>query len=172
MSTPRHSFPRWLWVTAGCGVLTLVLGVAVVAVGWFALGQLGSFDFLGSTLVDKLTPAQIEQAAAIKLPPSARAIHSTYESFQDYNLHVRFEMDAADLPAFTAQLPITQPLTSTMPNSIVSTINQVWWQPTSATTFQAVEESVNLPNGPQSIALLIDTTNPTTYIVYVAAFST
>ena len=169
---PR-SRPRWLWPVVGCTGLLAVLTLGTLVSGWFVLRQFSNnLDFLGTTLVDQLAPDKIELAAAIKLPPSTRELHSKYESFQDYNINVRFEMDAAELPMFLTQSNLTQPLTTTKPSNMPDDIGQSWWQPAMATSFLATDGPVTIPNGPNYLSVLIDTSDPTTYVVYVVAFST
>lgn len=169
-SSARGKIPRWVFLLVGI----FWAGVVLCAVGGgLAFWAFRNFDPLASTGIEDLPAEKVEQAAAIKLPPSARGLHSYYESFQDYAINVRFEMNAADLPVFLASTHVAQPLSSSsMPNNILPDIGRPWWQPHAAKRFLAGDGSVTVPNGPDYQSILIDTSDPNTYVVYVAAFET
>jgi hypothetical protein len=161
-----------------CLLYTLAaLVILVGAAGWAVvswLSDIGDGDLLGTTLVDTLTREQIEKAAGVRLPAGARDLHSHYASFQDFIVHVRFELDPADLPAFLGSLPITDPQISSAERPLMYSEGMPeWWQPDAAQSFQAVSGQVALPSGaPDYQAVLVDTTDPAKSIVYIVAFDT
>jgi hypothetical protein len=161
---------RWLpWAIVG--LLVLLVGVAVVT---YVLRQAEQIDFLGTTLVDKLTREQAEATAGVTLPASARGLRSHYSVFQDYIVHLRFEIDPSDAPALLSSLPIIDPSISSSERPPMYTEGMPdWWRPDAAATFQAVSGQVSLPSGyPEHQDVLIDTTDPAQYIVYIVAFDT
>lgn len=161
---------RWVpWAIAA--LLVLIAGIVAVV---YVLRQAEQIDFLGTTLVDKLTREQAAATAGVTLPPSARGLRSHYAVFQDYIVHVRFEIDPADAPALLSSLPIIDPAISSSVRPPMYTEGMPdWWQPDAATTFQAVSGEVSLPSGyPEHQDVLIDTTDPARYIVYIVAFDT
>jgi hypothetical protein len=161
--------PRWLWWLLGACGLGIVTCTLLGAVVLWRLSQFG----LGTSMVDELPREKVELAAGVKLPPSARNLHSHYTAFQDYFIHVRFDMDPADMPVFLSSTHVDLPLSSTIPLSFDEELNVSWWRPLEAKQFQAGQGSVSLPHGyPESQSILIDTTDPNRYIVYITAFDT
>jgi hypothetical protein len=162
---------RWLrWLIGGIAVFLLGAIALVVGGMWWVSQQ----DFLGTTKVDELTPAQITDVAAITLPKSARNLHSHYAAFQDYIVHVRFEIDPSETQSFVDSLSLNDPTRSTsqLPN-LYSEGMPAWWQPEKATQFQAIEGAVRTSaTYPDWQIILIDTSAPTNHIVYVVAYDT
>src|SRR5687768_6558330 len=92
-TTERPRWRRWLPWLIGASALLVICGIVVVAGGlYFLFGSSGT-DLLGTTLVDKLTNTQVEEATGVTLPAGAQNLHSHYASFQDYIVHTRFELD-------------------------------------------------------------------------------
>lgn len=166
--------PRWAWLLVGGAALLLLGCVALGALAYWQRDLFNPFRILETDVTDQLPPAKVELAAAMTLPPSARNLHSHYESFQDSFIHVRFEIDAADLPALLASAHVGTALSSsTIPSDIAAPFDAPWWKPRDAKRFLAGAGQVSLPSGyPEHQSLLVDTTDPATYIVYVVAFDT
>jgi hypothetical protein len=162
---------RWVpWAIAGVAALLLVCAAGAI----YGLGQLGQADLLGTTLVDQLTREQAEAAAGVRLPASARGLHTHYAAFQDYIIHVRFEIDPADAAGLLGGLPIANPTISSSERPLMYSDGMPeWWRPDGAARFQSVSGEASLPSGaPDSLSVLIDTTDPAVYTVYIVAFDT
>lgn len=158
---------RRKWVLFGSLLGVLLLGS--VMIGWLGLRAFMGSDPLSGGPQDELTNAQIESAAYMRLPPSAHNVQVLYDGFQEYHIHVRFEMDPADLPAFLSSTQITSPLSTTLQpfnhNSLEP--QRAWWTPQQAQHWQAAMLQRDL----FSQAVLIDMTDPQRYIVFVGLYN-
>jgi hypothetical protein len=171
VASVRTSKRRW-WIIGGLTMLML-LAISGCALSYMALRSFAEIGFLGSTVAD-LPPDRVERAAAITLPPSAANLRSHYESFQDYIIHVRFDMDPADLDQLLASTHLELPLSSTaIPMGFSAPENLDWWTPEQAQRFQVGDTQVQTSHGyPEYQWILIDMTNAQRYTVYVVAFDT
>jgi hypothetical protein len=172
IQTADHPKRRWwVWLLVGLAFL-LVAGSATLAGGLWWLSQ--QDDVLGTTKIDELTRTQAEQTAGVAFPASTSRLHTHYAAFQDYIVHVRFEIDPSDAEAFVRSLPISEPTISTVERPMMYTEGMPeWWKPESAGKFQAISGVAKTAAGyPDSQTVLIDTTDPSRYIVYIVAFDT
>ena len=164
---------RW---TVSAALAACLLSGGLVGGGWWLGSRLAiGGDPLLSSGQTNLTTGQIERAARIALPPSARDVRAYDQSFMDTIVFVRFEMAPADLPQFVAGTLVSPPLSQTVnpfagqslgPNTALD-----WWTPQGARRFEAGTVSLKTgapgSNNSLSQAILIDTTDAQTYIVYV-----
>jgi hypothetical protein len=152
-------------------LLVLLAGLSALVYLVLSAGQI---DFLGTTRVDQLTRAQTETAAGVTLPASARDLHTHYSRFQDTIVHVRFVIDPADAEPFLRRLPVKGATISSSERPIMYSDGMPnWWRPDAATSFQAVSGPVSLPGSQiKQQQVLIDTSDPSAYIVYIVAFDT
>ncbi len=150
-------------------VLTVCLLAGCFGVaGWAALAAL-TREPLFAPAPATPTLAGIERVARITLLPSARNLQAHQEGFQDRIIWVRFEMAPADLPEFVAGTRVAPPLSSTVNPLGQDTVKGLpWWTPGQA---QRIAAGTGLIAG-GSQAILIDTTDPQTYVVYVRTFET
>jgi hypothetical protein len=163
---------RWRRVV----LVTLIVGVvgAVCVVGARAF-LLHAFK---GTDTESLNPAQIERWANFKLPPSASNVRAHLAGWQDHTLRVRFDLTAAELPAFLDSTGIRRPL-STNPADIDDEFHsagpnpKLWWNPGVPAKFETGEGEFDDPDGPTIYQrILIDRSNPTTWTVWFIAFDT
>ncbi|MBC8162594.1 MAG: hypothetical protein H7Z42_15390 [Roseiflexaceae bacterium] len=168
----QGTLPRWVpWV-----LLAALIGVIGCALIVGLLWQLTSrADVLRSSVTTNFSDQEIEELAALKLPPSVGNLQVRYDSFLDYFIYLRFEIDAGDLPALLDSTRITQPLSpSEQPGQIFSSTIDTPpdWRPEDAQQHLAGEWNEPGSPGPDYQGLFVDTSDPQRYIVYVAAFDT
>ena len=149
-AAPRTAakLPRWAWLLVG-GVALLVLGcVALGALAYWQRDLFNPFRMLETDVSDQLPPEKVELAAASGCRRARATCTHTTESFQDYFVHVRFEIDAADLPALLAGAHVGTALSpSTVPSNIAAPFDAPWWKPLDAKRFLAGDGHVSLPSG-------------------------
>jgi hypothetical protein len=115
---------------------------------------------------DEADPATINANAQIELPPSTRDIHVRVSGFREISTHVRFAIDATDLPQFLDSTLCNEPLAPTNPAFQEEGSGDLsWWRPGDA---QRLQECVGKRTGFYQ-HVLVDVSNPDTYIVYVYA---
>ncbi len=159
---------RWLLLGTGALLTVCLLAGCFGVAGWAALAALSSEPPFAPAPAAP-TFAEIESVARITLPPSARNVQAHQEGFQDRIIWVRFEMAPADLPGFVAGTRVAPPLSSTVNPLGQDTVTGLpWWTPGQAQRFEAGEGAF----AGASQAIVIDTTDPQTYVVYVRAFET
>jgi hypothetical protein len=150
------------WLLAGVVVFVFVAAV-VGAVVWLAAS---GHDFLGGTDTERLTPARIQSAGLFTLPPGATNVHAHLQAFQDYCIHIRFDVPPAQLPAFVASTRCAGMFQgSELPSDIVDDPSFVrpWWAPGRPFKFTAG----SWEQGMTKQEILIDESDPTRYVVYV-----
>jgi hypothetical protein len=156
VGAPRH---LWRWVLVGAAVTAIVLvacaGLAYLGLRWSVEGMFAQ---------EELSPAAVERFARIKLPPSASELQTRVVGFQDHQVHIRFRMAAADLPAFLAGSACPGPLVADeMPGVMRLSIDRPWWTPERAQRFASCR--VIAPSFTE--AILVDMTVPEIYTVYI-----
>lgn len=151
--------------------------VVLCALGSVGLWQLTMLTDWGSGQ-DDLTTVQIERLTGFKVPPAAQNLQSHLESWQDQIIHVRFELPSSDVAAWAATQTWEEPLSAkalaypfeTTPEWVQ---DKAWWQPQQATQFQIGSARANdLKLGIIYQHILVDTSDPTTTIVYLVVFNT
>lgn len=148
------------WLIIGGALVVLLLAFVAFSVLVFSIGGLG-----GPTR--NMTPEQAAALARVTLPPSAHNVEYIDGGFQDRFIHLRFDMDAAELDSFLRGTFVAPPLTDTdVPFQASLEPDESWWQPRNASTFKSGGGS---RNGVYQ-SLLVDMTNAQTYVVYVATF--
>ena len=154
--------------------LVLVCLVAPLAATLSVRLLLPDFFRSAGTDVSDLRVEQIEQFAALDLPESATDIRSNLSGFQDLFLRVRFALPASELPGFLTGTQFEEPLAAgAVPNLIAGEWERPWWQPDQARQFVVGETTFERPTGGRLYEhLLVDTTDPDTYIVYLVVFNT
>ena len=106
----------------------------------------------GVTDTENLPAATIEAAAHLRLPNSARNVHTHLVDWLDYDIHVRFEMDASDLAAFWASTACAkEPAGSSLPGQM-RRADKPWWRP-EETKSQEVREHQEADKFTQYIAV-------------------
>ncbi|NOK62296.1 MAG: hypothetical protein GFH27_549331n35 [Chloroflexi bacterium AL-W] len=161
---------RWLWWTFG--VLGLGFFACVLLAG-FGARQLSQMDFGEDSIfggpTEDVTPAQIESIARITLPPSADDLHAQLQGFQDNLIHVRFTMNADELPQFLAssRCPSLTPATD-IPFQESITPDTTWWTPETAQTFETCNDFVDGIGQ----TIMVDMTESQSYQVYVVTMET
>jgi hypothetical protein len=160
----RRRFPRWVLALA---VLCVAGCAGLVCGGYVLLRLLGEAAPLEGP--QPATNAEIEALARITLPPGATNIHAQAGGFQDRYIHVRFDIPAAELDAFLAASRYTPALDmAVVPFQQHLEPKAVWWQPRNAARFRAGSAF----SGGISQSLLVDTSDPERYVVYVQTFET
>jgi hypothetical protein len=141
-------------------MLKIVLRVSLLLL--LILGLAGCDYSNEKTDLDKAT---IESYARIKLPNSATNIHSYSTSGKDLLILVKFELPPSDLDAFTKSIGYTNQIQ----------VNQLsleradpfdkapWWDPRAAKIFAGGM----IDSGSFAKMILIDKTNPNSYIIYL-----
>ena len=164
---PAGRHRRFWWGAGAVAIAGLLAGCALI--GGAALWLTTRDSPFGVRAQPTPTTAQIESVARITLPPSARGVRAHQEGFMDRIIWVRFEMDPADLGPFVAGTRISPPLSSA-DNPFAGEIGSklAWWTPEGAQRFEASEAF----SGGVGQAILIDTTDPQRYVVYVRTFET
>ncbi|HLK96162.1 MAG TPA: hypothetical protein VK364_00195 [Hymenobacter sp.] len=139
--------------------LTILCGVVL-----FTLTACTTADAGQNSTLDRAT---IEQYARIKLPASATDIHSYTESGMDRIIYVRFTLPAGDLEQFLRDARYTEPLRNNYNPIFTDAQEQFdWWQTDQAQSFRGIKASE--PSFAKNI--LVDTSDPQTYIVYLEHF--
>jgi len=118
--------------------------------------------------------AKIEAFADLQLPSSATDVQSHLSGFQDSFLRVRFAMSPSDLQPFMGTTRFTEPLSSSsVPDLIAEPFDLPWWKPLTVQHYLAGKTTFQREGaGRQYQAILIDTTDPQHYIVYLMVFAT
>jgi hypothetical protein len=149
------------------------LALLVIALAGFALYELGRADLFNSG-TDDVAAAQLEQLTGITIPAGASGLRSHVESWQDTIVHLRFELPAAELPAWiAAQSWTTPPAAGPLAYPFTQTPEWLersggWWQPQQASSFQLG----SLGGAGSYQHVLIDTSDPARALVYVVSFDT
>lgn len=161
---------RWLWWTVAILGTSFFVCVLLAGVVVWQLSQINFWDdgFLSGPTED-VTIEQIEDVARITLPSSAIQAHAELQGFQDRLIHVRFTMDAADLPQFLAdsRCSVLTPAVD-MPFQEGITPDTDWWIPETAQTFETCNDFA----GGIGQTILVDTTDSQSYVVYVVTMET
>lgn len=163
-----HGLPRWVKILIGLSLIGFV-GLAVSGIGLIAFLR-SSSDPLFLEHPQPASTAEIEAIARINIPERARNIHAQSGGFQDRYIHVRFDIDPADLESFLGATRYTPIVSEGQDIPFQQSIepDESWWQPRLAKTFLSGSGFVDGINQ----AVLVDTSNPDVYIVYVATFET
>ncbi len=112
----------------------------------------------------------IEGNADIKIPDSATEIYTFTTGFRDIDVNVRFILDAAELPEFMANTLCVEPLKEVTPSDYgKSEVDPSWWNDLRLAKHleECKIEKEFSPNEHTFQRILIDMTNPSSYIVYV-----
>ncbi len=167
-SSRRAAWMKALWWTLAVGTALCAL---VIALGvWAVHGFLEGMD------TETLTTQEIEQLGSLTLPPSATEVRAHYRQGMDYILNVRFRIDPRDLDALIDSTSIRRPLSTTAFPLELDTFSsdKPWWNPGRPASFLAGDNDTRpttQPSGPYQ-RLLIDTTDPASYLVWFVAFTT
>jgi hypothetical protein len=148
------------------------LALLVIALAGFALYELGRADLFNSG-TDDVDAAQLEQLTGITIPAGASGLRSHVESWQDTIVHLRFELPAADLPAWVAAQtwttpPAAGPLAYPFATPPEWVADKAWWQPQQASAFQLG----SMGGAGLYQHILIDTSDPARALVYIVSFDT
>jgi hypothetical protein len=125
--------------------------------------------------VSNIPPAKIEAFADLRLPASATDLQSHLSGFQDESsLRVRFAILPSDLQSFMRTTRFTEPLSSSgIPDLIAEPFDLPWWKPRTVQHYLAGKTTFQREDaGRQYQAILIDTSDPQRYIVYLMVFAT
>lgn len=142
-------------------VVAVNLLVGCVGVAAFTAWLFADFEPFVS---DDVAPSTIESNAEIKLPPSVHNLYAHQEGFQEIFILARFSMAATHLPMFLQTTLCTEPLTPVDPQQQTQVLDLGWWQPMDAQHLQECDgRGENF-----SQRIMIDTTDPQRYIVYVS----
>lgn len=164
----RKGLPTWV---------KLMIGLSLAGFALLVLGGLALISFMSNNSdpvflenPQPSTTAEIESLARIDIPASASNIHAQAGGFQDRYIHVRFDLPPADLNSFLGATRYTPAVSQSTDIPFQQSLepNQNWWQPAMAKSFLA---GAGFVDG-ISQSVLIDTTNPELYIVYVQTFET
>lgn len=119
-----------------------------------------------------ISPHWFEDFAGFTLPASAYNVSASCEAFQDYVAYVRLSIAPNDLNRLVASSFVKTPLSSAEKPLDMTThysdMRRIGWNLESISSYLAGEADVTKPLRHQSI--LIDTRNPSEYIVYVVTF--
>ncbi len=157
-------------LAVGGGVLLLGLSGLLVLVDKPTTNLVDQFTStaLGITgeTIDRTT---IEDYARIKLPQTATNIHAHTERGIDSLILLKFSLLPAALPQFLAKSGFQSglkdgynPLQFNEPDQ-----TNPWWTPQNATVFAGIASG----HGQFIRHIFVDQTNPTSYIIYVEAYS-
>jgi hypothetical protein len=148
------------WITIAAGVVLL----ACTFVAGFGLYKLKQYDLFAADTED---PVIIEGNARITLPDSAQDVHAHVEGFQETFIQTRFVIPSSDLPEFLASTLCNNRSFSTSDIRLLleDSLDRPWWKPTSAEHFKWCEGSTDS----FFQRILIDMSDPNTYIVFMVA---
>ncbi len=156
-------------------LLFVCLGIAYMKL-WDSIIRGG--DFFGYVdCLEKsgsaISPKWFEDFAGFAVPPNAHNISASCAEFQDYVAYVRLTIDPNDLNRLIASSFVKTPLSSTEKPFDMTTrysdLHRFGWDLEAISSYLAGEADVAKPlRRHQSI--LIDTSNPSEYIVYVVTF--
>jgi len=172
MQFVKHSLiKRLCLLTVGGGVLLIGLNGLLILVDKPIANLIDQFisTALGITgeTIDRTT---IEDYARIKLPQTATNIHAHTERGIDSLILLKFSLPPADMPQFLAKSGFQSglkdgynPLQWKEPDQ-----TNPWWTPQNATVFAGIASG---QSGQFIRHIFVAQTNPTSYIVYVEAYS-
>lgn len=152
------------WDRQSCIVRLLGLVVlSCILVAGYAVWWVTHSDPFSS---DSADPDFLEANTEIRFPPSAREIRAHTEGFREISTLVRFTMSPADLPQFLDSTLCSVPPALADPSLQPRGVGAPsWWRPMDAERLQeCLGERVDFYQH-----VLVDVSNPNTYIVYVSA---
>lgn len=157
---PRRDRPPRLLIGIGC-----ILGCVAAVVGTYLFISSTAAAAFNQNGCPSSPPTSVEGRAHFKLPPSARNLSSSCGGWVGIYADVRFEMNPADLQAFLASVLVNTPFSATgMPTN---------WQGLRVTDVSTIKSYLYAKydepsaNGGILQEILIDTTAPAHYVVYV-----
>lgn len=115
-----------------------------------------------------LSRSEIENYSFVKLPAAASALESYLVAGIDKRIWVKFQLPPADLPAFLSSAEFTQPLKEqSNPFPVSEPLlpkDTQWWQPGTAKIYAGA----TLKTERFGKSILVDKTNPVSYVVYLS----
>jgi hypothetical protein len=122
----------------------------------WGLGALGEVDHSPSR-------AQIEALARVHIPPSAGELRARLQQvLTKRTLHLRFSLDPSELEAALRASPLGERLSlPSVPALLTAKERPDWFAPARARHFSAAETA--------GAAILVDTTEPSRWVVYIVA---
>jgi hypothetical protein len=152
----KNKRERGLYVSA-LSAIVLLGCIAVISLVRWSLKDHDPF------VSDDADPSVIEANGEIELPPSAHDIYAHTEGFRAISIQVRFAMDATELSHFLDSTLCSEPLTGADP-ALQRESSLPWWRPMNAQDLWECSGK----GGHSYQRILIDMSDPTTYIVYVS----
>jgi hypothetical protein len=155
-------------VVIGSSIVTIAVAVCCCA-GLYGRIQL-SFSHLGDTpgnnnACDPKYPTNIEDLAQLKFPPSVRNLRSSCFGMQGWLGYAQFEMAPSDLDYFVSHLQIRSPLAR---DGIPADDELATKASTLRSFLHGNYQIYNYNKGKSFFQdVLIDTSNPSQYFVYV-----
>ena len=158
----RKKFRRVRQIVIGLAcVLACLVITAIVLIHVFDNG----ISAFGENSCPETSPKEVEDFAHFKLPPSARNLISDCSGMQGIVANAKFEMSPTDLNAFIASTLIDKPLST---NSGMPDTGELFgFDEKAVKSYLYGKYDHPAPNGGVYEDILVDTTNPTTYVVYV-----
>jgi hypothetical protein len=155
--------------------LSAIIGFTCLLFVIWLIWEVKNFDPLSSETyqpnpTDTYEISIIEGNADIKIPSSATEIYAFTTGFRDIDANVRFVLDAAQLPEFLkGTLCTTEPLKEVSPSDYERPeLLPSWWTPNLAKHLEECNiEKEFLPTEHTFQQILVDMTNPNSYIIFV-----
>lgn len=117
----------------------------------------------------------VERLMEVKLSPSARPVAWTYDSWLDYGIFLKVEIDAADLQSLVQQSPFASMTLGSNEHNFYDGLGESWWD-IGAKAQRFLFGEILLPVGQQypdrRLQMLVDMDNEQVYVVYLALHST
>jgi len=175
--------PKSIGVATLC---CLIIPLMALMLGLVAVLLATSFEFLDFYNEDEWTQADIENFVGAPIPPSAQDIHYDPHCGIDCFVYVRFSASPADLDQFIIDLEFAQiaadpnnPFKNTpLQDGLNLFMNSTpvtkagWWQPEQVSVADSRGGSYSDYVDNRYYTVLIDTTDPASYTLYMTIAST